>query len=263
MNNLNDGMSWGILPLFFVTHGLDVAGVGILKFVYPAVWRASQLLTGPLSDVLGRKWLIAPGMLVQAAGLGLTAATGTFGWWLAGSILLGIGTAMVYPALIAVVSDAAAPEWRARALGVYQFWRDLGYAVGALLAGIVADILGYGWAISVVAGLTLASGIIVAALMRETRPHCHATLQCGGHSRVVRSSNNHEEPVTDHTHSDPPLRAIPPILEHKHHAAPSVFTAANLMREARRQKRLPAAPVPPVCVLDPDGDLVDHLHATG
>lgn len=177
VNNLNDGMSWGILPLFFVAHGLDVAGVGILKFVYPAVWGAGQLLTGPLSDVLGRKRLIAPGMLVQAVGLGLTAATGTFGWWLAGSILLGIGTAMVYPALIAVVSDAAAPEWRARALGVYRFWRDLGYAVGALLAGIVADIMGYGWAISVVAGLTLASGIMVAALMRETRPHFHATLQ--------------------------------------------------------------------------------------
>ena len=115
VNNLNDGMSWGILPLFFAASGLDVARIGVLKFVYPAVWGISQIVTGPLSDILGRKALIAPGMVVQAAGLALTMATHTYAWWLTGSVMLGIGTAMVYPALIAVVSDAAEPAWRARA----------------------------------------------------------------------------------------------------------------------------------------------------
>lgn len=168
VNNLNDGMSWGILPLFFVTQGLDVAGIGILKFVYPAVWGVSQIVTGPLSDVWGRKRLIAPGMIVQAVALWLTIATRSFSWWLAGSVLLGLGTAMVYPALIAVVSDAADPVWRARSLGVYRFWRDLGYAVGALLTGIVADIFGIVWAIGIVAGLTCVSGLVVACLMQNT-----------------------------------------------------------------------------------------------
>jgi MFS family permease len=168
VNNLNDGMSWGILPLFFVANGLDIAGVGMLKFLYPAVWGVSQLVTGPLSDKLGRKQLIAPGMAVQAIGLGVTVVGRSFDWWVVGSVLLGVGTAMVYPALIAVVSDAALPAWRARALGVYRFWRDLGYAVGALLAGIVADLLGFSWAIGAVAGLTFVSGVVVALLMRET-----------------------------------------------------------------------------------------------
>jgi len=169
VNNLNDGMSWGIFPLFFVAQGLDVKGIGVLKFVYPAVWGLGQIVTGPLSDVVGRKPLIVGGMIVQALGIWLTIATGSFSWWLAGSVLLGLGTAMVYPALIAVVSDAAAPAWRARSLGVYRFWRDLGYAVGALLAGVVADLLGIYWAIGIVGGLTLLSGIITAVVMVETR----------------------------------------------------------------------------------------------
>jgi MFS family permease len=170
VNNLNDGMSWGILPLFFVAHGLDVEGIGVLKFVYPAVWGVGQIVTGPLSDRLGRRPLIAWGMIVQAGAIALTVATGSFSWWLSASVLLGLGTAMVYPALIAVVSDAAQPAWRARALGVYRFWRDLGYAVGALLAGVLADLLGLSWAIGVVAGLTLLSGIVVAVVMDAPLP---------------------------------------------------------------------------------------------
>jgi MFS family permease len=168
VNNLNDGMSWGIFPLFFVAQGLHVDRIGVLKFVYPAVWGLGQVVTGPLSDVVGRKPLIAGGMVVQAAGIWLTLATRSFCWWLTGSVLLGVGTAMVYPALIAVVSDAASPAWRARSLGVYRFWRDLGYAVGALLAGLVADLLGIYWAIGIVSGLTLCSGIVTVLTMRET-----------------------------------------------------------------------------------------------
>ena len=170
VNNLNDGMSWGIFPIFFAAQGLDIEGIGVLKFVYPAVWGVCQVVTGPLADTIGRKRLIAAGMAVQAAGIWLILATGTFDWWLGGSVLLGLGTAMVYPALLAVVSDAAAPEWRARSLGVYRFWRDLGYAIGALLAGVIADLVGIGWAIGVVGGLTLLSGIITAVVMVETRP---------------------------------------------------------------------------------------------
>lgn len=168
VNNLNDGMSWGILPLFFAANGLGLPAIGLLKFVYPAVWSVSQLVTGPLSDRVGRKTLIVPGMLLQAASLGLTVATRSFEWWLAGSIGLGIGTAMVYPTLIAVVSDAAAPAWRARALGIYRFWRDIGYAVGALAAGLIADFVGMGWAIGIVAGITCVSGLVVAVTMQES-----------------------------------------------------------------------------------------------
>jgi MFS family permease len=174
VNNLNDGMSWGILPIFFAAQGLHVEGIGILKFVYPTVWSLSQIVTGPLADIVGRKPLIATGMAVQAAGIWLILATHTFSWWLGGSILLGVGTAMVYPALLAVVSDAAAPAWRARSLGVYRFWRDLGYAIGALLAGVIADLIGIGWAIGVVGGLTLLSGMITAVVMVETRPSAAA-----------------------------------------------------------------------------------------
>lgn len=165
VNNLNDGMSWGILPLFFASHGLSLPLIGLLKFIYPAVWSISQLVTGPLSDRVGRKQLIVPGMVLQAAALGLTVATRTVEWWLVGSIALGVGTAMVYPTLIAVVGDASAPVWRARALGVYRFWRDIGYAVGALLAGIIADSIGMEWAIGIVAVLTLLSGLLVAKAM--------------------------------------------------------------------------------------------------
>lgn len=167
VNNLNDGMSWGIFPLLFIGFGLSVERIGILKAVYPAVWGVLQTITGPLSDRWGRKGLIVAGMWVQAAGLLLTAATQAFGWWLLGSILLGLGTAMVYPTLIAAVSDASHPSWRARSLSVYRFWRDLGYAVGALSAGIMADVFGIASAIAAIGMLTFASGLVVAIVMTE------------------------------------------------------------------------------------------------
>jgi MFS family permease len=167
VNNLNDGMSWGIFPLFFASFGLGVERIGILKAIYPATWGILQIATGPLSDRWGRKGLIVGGMWIQSAGLFLTAATREFEWWIAGSLLLGVGTAMVYPSLIAAVSDASHPTWRARSLSVYRFWRDLGYAIGALSAGIIADIFGMAWAIGSIAALTFVSGAIVALVMRE------------------------------------------------------------------------------------------------
>jgi len=167
VNNLNFGMSWGIFPLFFSSLGLAVERIGILNSVYPGVWGVLQTVTGPLSDRWGRKGLIASGMWVQGSGLFLIGTTQTFGWWLVGSVLLGLGTAMVYPTLIAAVSDASHPSWRARSLSVYRFWRDLGYAVGALSAGMMADVLGMSSAIKMVAALSFASGAIVALLMGE------------------------------------------------------------------------------------------------
>jgi MFS family permease len=169
VNNLNDGMSWGIFPLFFTAFGLGVERIGILKAVYPATWGVLQIATGQLSDRWGRKGLIVAGMWVQAGGLFLTAATREFSWWLVGSLLLGIGTAMVYPSLIAAVSDASHPSWRARSLSVYRFWRDLGYAIGALSAGIIADFFGFSWAIISIAALTLLSGAVVALVMQESK----------------------------------------------------------------------------------------------
>ena len=167
VNNLNDGMSWGIFPLFFTAAGLGVERIGILKGVYPAIWGTLQVVTGPLSDRWGRKGLIAAGMWVQAVGLFVVAAFDAFGWWLLGSVLLGVGTAMVYPCLLAAVSDAADPTWRARALSVYRFWRDLGYAIGALTAGLLAAIVGFAWTIAAIGLLTFVSGVVVAALMQE------------------------------------------------------------------------------------------------
>ncbi|WP_175022806.1 MULTISPECIES: MFS transporter [Burkholderia] len=167
INNLNDGMSWGIFPLFFTTLGLGIERIGILKAVYPVVWGSCQIVTGPLSDRWGRKGLIVAGMWVQAAALALTALTGQFRWWFVASVLLGLGTAMVYPSLIAAVSDASEPGWRARSLSVYRFWRDLGYAIGALSAGLMADRFGFSAAILVVAVVTFVSGGVVALMMRE------------------------------------------------------------------------------------------------
>ena len=169
VNNLNDGMSWGLLPLFFAGFGLGVERIGVLKAVYPATWGILQTVTGPLSDRWGRKWLIAAGMWVQAAGLFLTAATHEFVFWLVASLLMGLGTAMVYPSLIAAVSDSAHPSWRARSLSVYRFWRDLGYAIGALAAGIIADAFGFATAIAAVAALTLLSGVVVSVAMNEVK----------------------------------------------------------------------------------------------
>ena len=169
VNNLNDGMSWGIFPLYFAAFGSSIERIGILKAAYPAVWSILQTITGPLSDRWGRKGLIVGGMWVQAIGLAVTALSGTFEGWLIGSLLLGVGTAMVYPVLLAVVSDVAHPSWRARALSVYRFWRDLGYAIGAVSAGLIADFFGLRWAIGAVAVVTFLSGTVVGAVMREQR----------------------------------------------------------------------------------------------
>ena len=170
VNNLNDGMSWGIYPLFFAAHGLGVQQIGVVKAVYPTVWGMLQLLTGPLSDRVGRKSLIAWGMIVQAGGIWLTVLVADYGAWLLGAALQGLGTAMVYPTLLAAITDHAHPTWRASSLGVYRFWRDLGYAVGALLSGLVADAVGLAAAIHLVAALTLISGVGVLLVMAPPRP---------------------------------------------------------------------------------------------
>lgn len=169
VNNLNDGMAWGLLPLVFASAGLSVSRIGILAAAYPAVWGLGQLATGAISDRVGRKWMIAIGMWIQAAAIALIAASDAFGPWLAAAVVLGMGTAMVYPTLLAAVGDIAHPSWRASAVGVYRLWRDAGFAVGAIITGIVADLSGATSAIWLVAALTLASGIVVALRMEETR----------------------------------------------------------------------------------------------
>lgn len=168
VNNLNDGMAWGLFPLFFAAANLSVERIAVLAATYPAVWGVCQLFTGALSDRVGRKWMIACGMWVQAGGIGLIAAASSFFPWMAGAVLLGVGTAMVYPTLLAAIGDVAHPSWRASAVGVYRLWRDAGYAFGALLSGIIADLLGVVWAIAAVGVLTLASGLVVALRMTET-----------------------------------------------------------------------------------------------
>jgi MFS family permease len=165
VNNLNDALAWGLVPLYLAANGASLTEVGAVAAVYPAVWGAGQLLTGWLSDHTGRKPLIVAGMLVQAGALGLlVAGGGAFGPALLAAILLGAGTALVYPTLIAAVSDAVQPVERAAAVGVYRFWRDFGFVAGALISGVVADTLGTGAAITVVAALTAASGLWVAAI---------------------------------------------------------------------------------------------------
>ncbi len=168
VNNLNDGMAWGLFPLFFAAAHLPVERIAVLAATYPAVWGVCQLFTGALSDRVGRKWMIAGGMWIQAGGIGLIAASSTFLSWMTGAVFLGLGTAMVYPTLLAAIGDVAHPSWRASAVGVYRLWRDAGYAFGALLSGIIADLLGVVWAIAAVGTLTLASGLIVALRMTET-----------------------------------------------------------------------------------------------
>ncbi len=169
VNNLNDGLAWGLLPLYFAAAGLGVEQIGLLAATYPGVWGIGQLATGALSDVWGRRGLIAGGMLLQGGALALLLAPVGFLGWLGGANFLGVGTAMVYPTLLAAIGDIAHPSWRAAAVGVYRLWRDSGYAFGALLAGLVADRLGLGPAIGVVAGLTFLSGVVVFMAMRETR----------------------------------------------------------------------------------------------
>ncbi|MFR9777613.1 MFS transporter [Micromonospora sp. MS34] len=172
VNNLNDGLAWGLFPVLFAAAGLSLPRIGLLAALYPAVWGFGQILTGPLSDRLGRKPLIVGGMVTQAGALGLVAAADGFGLWAAAAVLLGAGTAMVYPALLAAVGDVAHPAWRARAVGVYRLWRDGGFAVGALSAGLLADLVGIRGATWAVAALTAASGLLVAVRMYETHRPC-------------------------------------------------------------------------------------------
>jgi MFS family permease len=168
VNNLNDGMAWGIFPLYFAAAGIGLERIGVLAALYPATWGMMQLFTGAWSDRIGRKRLIVGGMWVQAIGIAITAATTSFTPFALGSLLLGLGTAMVYPTLLATIGDVAHPGWRASAVGVYRLWRDLGYAIGALLAGVVADAFGLAAAMWLVAVITFGSGTIVALRMRET-----------------------------------------------------------------------------------------------
>jgi MFS family permease len=170
VNNLNDGLAWGLLPIYYAAAGLGLAEIGALAAIYPGVWGLGQLATGALSDRLGRKGLIVGGMLLQAGALAMIAVTSGFGPWAAAAALLGVGTAMVYPTLLAVIGDVAHPAWRASAVGVYRFWRDAGFAFGALLAGLIADRFGMSAAIWTVAALTGASGLVVLGRMYETRP---------------------------------------------------------------------------------------------
>ena len=169
VNNLNDGMAWGMFPIFYMASGLSLERIGWLAAIYPAVWGVGQLFTGTLSDRLGRKWLIASGMWVQSAGIVLIVLSTKMRGFAAGSALLGAGTAMAYPTLLAAIGDVAHPSWRASSVGVYRLWRDLGYAVGAVLAGVTADAIGVRAAIWLVAVLTLFSGFVVALRMQETR----------------------------------------------------------------------------------------------
>jgi MFS family permease len=168
VNNLNDGMAWGLFPLFFAAAGLGVAQIGLLGFTYPAVWAVAQLGTGALSDRWGRKGLIACGMILQGVALVAVALARGFWPWVGAMATLGVGTAMVYPTLLAAIGDVAPPRWRGSAVGVYRLWRDSGYAIGALLAGAIADLLGMSWAIMAIAALTLLSGVAVAVRMPET-----------------------------------------------------------------------------------------------
>ncbi|MDQ0799999.1 MFS transporter [Arthrobacter sp. SLBN-112] len=166
VNNLNDGLAWGLFPVLFAGAGLNLGQIGILAAAYPAAWGAAQLVTGAASDKWGRKWFIAGGMLVQAVALGVVASAHSFAPWLAAAVVLGLGTAMVYPTLLAAIGDVAHPAWRARSVGVYRLWRDGGFAVGALLSGVLADLYGIPAAIAAVAVLTAASGVVVAVRMR-------------------------------------------------------------------------------------------------
>jgi MFS family permease len=170
VNNLNDALAWGLFPLYFAAGGLSVGSIGVLTALYPAVWGLGQLVTGALSDRWGRKGLIVSGMWVQALAIALIGSTSGLGPWAVGAVLLGLGTAMVYPTLLAAIGDVAHPGWRASSVGVYRFWRDLGFAVGGVLAGIVADVSGLRAAIWSVAAITALSGVVAAVRMYETHP---------------------------------------------------------------------------------------------
>jgi len=163
VNNLNDALAWGLVPLFLAAHGASAAEVGVVAGLYPGVWGIGQIFAGGWSDRIGRKPLIVSGMLLQAGALTLLAISdGAVAVAAVVAVLLGAGTALVYPTLIAAISDAVSPIARAATVGVYRFWRDMGYVAGGLLAGVAADAIGYGGAIAIVAGLTAASGLWVA-----------------------------------------------------------------------------------------------------
>ena len=196
VNNLNDGLAWGLFPLFFAAGGLPVHSIAVLAFVYPATWSVVQLWTGALSDRWGRKWLIAGGMLLQSAALAALVVWRGFAPWLAAAAGLGIGTAMVYPTLLAAVGDVAHPVWRGSAVGVYRLWRDLGYAAGALLAGSLADLFGMSAAIGVVAAVTAASGIVVAVRMPETLPG-HRDRHLRTPPEIANPAGSAASPATD------------------------------------------------------------------
>ena len=168
VNNMNDGMAWGLFPIYYATLGLSIDKIGILAALYPAVWGLGQLGTGALSDRIGRKWMIVTGMWVQAAGI-LIMLLGKDFWLLATAmVLLGLGTALVYPTLLAAIGDVAHPMWRASSVGVYRLWRDGGYVVGAIMAGLLADLLDITWAIGAIGALTALSGAVAATVMYET-----------------------------------------------------------------------------------------------
>ena len=168
VNNLNDGLAWGLFPIFFAAAGMTLSQIGWLAAIYPAVWGMGQLFTGAYSDKVGRKILIVLGMWTQAVGIAVTALSSEFWGFAAGAALMGAGTAMVYPTLLAAIGDVAHPSWRASSVGIYRLWRDSGYAAGAIVAGIVADALGLTWALWLIAALTAASGVVVALRMSET-----------------------------------------------------------------------------------------------
>jgi len=167
VNNLNDGLAWGIFPLYFASQGLSLARIGVLAAAYPLAWGGLQLVTGWAGDVLGRRPLIVAGMILQGVAIALVGLVGDFAAWVAAVGLLGLGTAMVYPTLLAAVGDAVHPLERATTLGVYRFWRDAGAMAGALIGGVLADLFGFGAAIQAVAALTVLSGIIAAVGMRR------------------------------------------------------------------------------------------------
>ncbi len=174
VNNLNDSMVWGLVPIILSEAGLSLKQIGTIAAVYPGVWGIGQLATGALSDHWGRKWMIVAGMWIQAAAIALFVLGRAFWPWMVGAVLLGVGTALVYPTLLAAVSDVAHPEWRATAVGVYRLWRDGGYAIGAVLSGALADLYGNAAATWVVAALTFLSGIVVWACMRSQLPSLSA-----------------------------------------------------------------------------------------